>query len=291
MTKVQGIINATLSIFILTVSACNPRESLEPTDQVNPTNDWEAQAQETLEALTTPPTETEEPKLPTKTPLPSPTVTNTPTFTPTPTQPVLQISVSENTHCRTGPGQTYVSLGVLFAGEMAEVIAQSTIEDFWYILLPDKPETPCWLSGYYASVEGDTSILPAFTPVPSPTPEVGFALYLNSFQSCGSTNYVVFSILNGGAQMLKTAKIDVIDWDTKKSLYGPTFQRFPFAQWVTPVCPPDHGNELFPGLIQYVHVPLSSMPQGGTAYGTIMLCTGDWLGGDCVTQQIWFNLP
>jgi hypothetical protein len=256
-----------------------------------PTSDWEAQAQETLEALTTPATETVVPNPPTETPVPSPTITLTPSLTPTATQPSLQLTVSENTHCRTGPGQTYVSLGVLFTEQVAEVIAQSTLEDFWYILLPDKPDTPCWLSGYYATVEGDTSLLPAYTPIPSPTPEVGFALYLNSFQSCGSTNYVVFSIFNGGAQTLKTAKIEVIDWETKNTLYPPTFQRFPFAQWVTPVCPPDHGNELFPGLVQYLHVPLSSMPQGGTAYGTVMLCTGDWLGGDCVTEPIWFNLP
>ena len=291
MTRYQVKAGIFLLTLIITASACSSPVTSEETAQVESTTDWEAQAQETLEALTTPPTETEEPIPPTKTFLPSPTITNTPTNTFTPTQPVLQISVSENTHCRTGPGQTYVSLGVLFAGEVAEVIAQSSIEDFWYIVLPEKPETPCWLSGYYATVEGDTTVLPAFTPVPSPTPEVGFALYLNSFQSCGSTNFVVFSILNGGATRLMTANIEVIDWDTKKTLYGPTFQRYPFAQWVTPVCPPDHGNELFPGLIQYIHVPLNSMPHGNTARGTIKLCTGDYQGGECITQQIWFHIP
>jgi hypothetical protein len=291
MSKAQSGVCLILASMMLVIPACNPQEMDEPSEQMDPTAAWEAHAQETIEALTTPPTETKEPIPPTTTFTPMPTITSTPTVTATPTQPVLRLSVSENTHCRTGPGQTYVSLGVLFAGQVAEVIAQSTQEDYWYIHLPEKPDTPCWLSGYYATVEGDVGILPVYTPIPSPTPEVGFALYLNSFQSCGSTNYVVFSILNGGAQTLKSAKIEVIDWGTKKTLYKPTFQRFPFAQWVTPVCPPDHGNELFPGLIQYIHVPLSSMPQGGTAYGTVMLCTGDWLGGDCVTQEIWFNIP
>jgi hypothetical protein len=183
---------------------------------------------------------------------------------------------------------TYPHKGVLFVGETAEVIASSTIEDYWYILLPEDPIEPCWLSGAYANVEGDTSILPVYTPMPTPAPPVGFDLYLKGFESCGSTTYVVFSVKNAGSEILKSANVEVVEFDTGNQLYGPAFQRFPFAQVVRPVCPPDHGNILNPGVVAFIHVPISPVPHGKTARGEIMLCTADWLGGDCVTKEIWF---
>lgn len=291
MTRTQVNVGTILSAVILTVTACSPEVGKEPTFQIEATADWEAQAQETLAALTTLLITTEVPTTPTNTFPPSPTPTITPSITPTPTQPALVIKVSENTHCRTGPGPTYVSLGVLLVGENAEVLAQSTIEDYWYILLPDKPDQPCWLSGAYATVEGDTSILPAYTPIPSPTPEFGFDLYLNSFQSCGSTFFVVFSVQNAGANILKSGTVEIVEYDTGKKLYGPTFQRFPFAQVVLPVCPPDHGNELFPGQIKFIHVPIDPVPYGKIARGTVKLCTGDHQSGECVTRTIYFDIP
>jgi hypothetical protein len=144
------------------------------------------------------------------------------------------------------------------------------------------------MSGAYATIEGDTSILPAHTPMPTPAPPVGFDLYLQGFEACGSTTYVVFSVKNAGVEILKSANVSVVELDTGNSLYGPDFQRFPFAQVVRPVCPPDHGNILNPGVVAYIHVPISPVPHGKNALGEIMLCTGDWLGGDCVTKEIYF---
>jgi hypothetical protein len=291
MTRAMRLLGAVLSSTILTITACSPQGVEQASLQVQATAEWEAQAQETLAALTTPPTPTAEVVPPTNTPLPSPTITTTPTTIPTPTQHAPVLNVTINTHCRTGPGQTYVSLGVLLAGEDAEVLAKSTVEDYWYIRLPDKPDRPCWLSGTYATIEGDTSFLPSFTPAPSPTPEVGFDLFLNSFQSCGSTYYVVFSVQNTGANTFMTGNIEIVEYKSKATLYGPAFQRFPFAHWVTPVCPPDHDNELLPGQILYIHVPIDPVPHGKIGQGTVKLCTGDYQGGECVTKTIYFDIP
>jgi hypothetical protein len=291
MTRAIRILGVVLLSTITTITACNPQGLEESSLQVQATAEWEIQAQETLTALTTPPTATAEVVPPTNTPFPSPTFTTTPTTTTTPTQQAPILNVTFNTHCRTGPGQTYVSLGVLLVGEDAAVLAQSTVEDYWYIRLPDKPDQPCWLSGEYAVVEGDTSLLPVLTPMPSPTPEVGFDLFLNSFQSCGSTYYVVFSVQNTGANTFMTGNIEILEYKSKATLYGPTFQRFPFAHWVTPVCPPDHDNELLPGQILYIHVPIDPVPHGKIGQGTVKLCTGDYLGGECVTKTIYFDIP
>jgi hypothetical protein len=291
MTGPRGKTFALLLSIIFIVTACSPQDVGESTPQVLATAEWEAQAQETLKVLTTPATATERAVVPTDTLSPSPTSTFTPTTTPSPTQLASVLSVTVNTHCRTGPGTTYVSLGTLLVGEDAEVLAKSTDDNYWYILLPDKPDQPCWLSGEYAQVEGDTKLLPVFTPMPSPTPEYGFDLFLNSFQSCGSIFYVVFSVQNTGANIFMTGNIGIVEYKSRATLYAPTFQRFPFAHWVTPVCPPDHDNELLPGQILYIHVPISPVPHGKIAEGTVKLCTGDYQGGECVTKTIWFDIP
>lgn len=243
----------------------------------------EVTATKTIDTLTPPPTITS-----TTTPIPA---TATSTITPTATQPVILVSVSANTNCRTGPGTVYDLVGVLMVGEFAEVQGQSTIEGYWEILNSDKPGESCWLSGAYATVTGDTRDLPSYTPLPSPTPQVGFDLYLKGFENCGSTRFVVFSVRNGGAQTLKSAYVEVVDFETGESLYGPARERFPFAPNVRPVCPPGHGNILPSGVIEFIHSPLNPFPRGHQAIGTITLCTGDYQGGECATEVIYFSIP
>lgn len=290
MIRAHDIVRTLVFSFIVTITACSPQGEDKQTPQIESAVGWEVQGQETLKAITTPPTSTEDSLPPTQTSLPSPTITFTPTITLTPTQPAPKIDVTENTHCRSGPGLSYDSLGVLLVGEVAEILAQSTVDDYWYITLPDKPERPCWLSDLYANVVGKTDALPALTPIPSPTPEVGFDLFLNSFQACGSTFFVVFSVQNTGANILKSGTVEIVEHETGNHLYGPTYQRFPFAQAVKPVCPPGHGNELFPGQIQYIHVPIDPVPHGKIARGWVKLCTGDHQSGECVTRTIYFDI-
>ncbi len=274
--------------FVYITSACNLQGTPKQSAQLNAFQESELKTQEAQTAIAAHPTATVEPATPSKTPEPSPTITLTPTITPTPTETPPMISVTANTNCRSGPGTSYAIQGVLLVGESAEIVARSTIVDYWYIFLPEAPGEPCWMSGAYANSVGDTSLLPELTPMPTPAPPVGFDLYLRGFESCGSITYVVFSAKNAGVEILKSAKVGIVDFNTGGQLYGPDFQRFPFAQVVRPVCPPDHGNILLPGTVQYIHVPISPVPHGNNGIGTIMLCTADWLGGDCVTKVIYF---
>lgn len=274
--------------FVYTTSACNLQGTPKQSPQVNVLQEMELKTQEAQTAVAGRPTATVEPATPSKTPEPFPTITLTPTITPTPTETPPMISVTANTNCRSGPGTSYPIQGVLLVGESAEIVARSSIEDYRYVLLPQAPGEPCWISGAYSNTVGDTSLLPEFTPMPTPSPPVGFDLYLKGFEACGSITYVVFSVKNAGIEILKSANIGIVDFNTGAQLYGPAFQRFPFAQVVRPVCPPDHGNILLPGTIQYIHVPISPVSHGNNGIGTIMLCTADWLGGDCVTKVIYF---
>jgi len=226
--------------------------------------------------------------------LPSPT--NIETLTPsatveptsTPTQ-VPQISVDENTNCRSGPGVDYPNKGVLRVGDAAEVIGRSTVPDYWYVTNAQLPEDGCWLWGEFGQVEGDIEVLPVYTPAPSPTPQVGFVVYVKSFRDCGWARYVVFAVRNAGSERLWSGYVQVQDLGTGDTLYNAR-ERHPFAANVEPVCLPDHGNELWPGETRYIHVPISPEKAGISAVGIITLCTADHQGGTCLTEYSYFYL-
>ena len=244
-------------------------------------------------------TDTAEPELTlaevTETPIP-PTPTNIETLTPsatieptsTPTR-APQISVSGNTNCRSGPGVDYRFLGVLRVGEVAEVIGRSTVPEFWYVTNAQLPEDGCWMWGELAQVEGDIEVLPVYTPAPSPTPQVGFIVYVKSFVDCGYAKNVVFAVKNAGSERIWSGYVEVQDLGTRGILYKAR-ERHPFADSVEPACPPGHGNELWPGETRYIHVPISPEKSDISALGIITLCTADHQGGTCLTEYSYFYL-
>lgn len=209
--------------------------------------------------------------------------TSTPTMAP-------RISVTTNTHCRSGPAPEYPSLGVLEVGQAAEVIARGPVPGFWYIAGAQLPEEGCWLWGEFAQVNGAAEPLPVFTAAPSPTPAVGFDLYLKSFENCGDTFYVVFAVKNVGGKRFWSGYVEVQDFATRQYLHQRR-ERHPFAATVLPVCPPDHGNELWPGETRYIHAPLSKVKSGSTAIGIITLCIADHQGEYCQAEYSYFELP
>src|SRR5215213_7948301 len=103
----------------------------------------------------------------------SPTLTATPAFTSTPLVPLISVSVATN--CRVGPGKIYDRVGALLVGEVAEVSGRNPTGDYWYIRNPDSNSGGfCWLWGNYATLSGNLSVLPVYTPPPTPTPMPNF---------------------------------------------------------------------------------------------------------------------
>ena len=94
---------------------------------------------------------------------PTPVFTSTSVFN-------MQISVSTPTKCRTGPGIAYDRVGGLQVGEVVEVVGRNATGNYWIIRNPDRPGQRCWLWGEFATVTGNTSALPVYTPPPTPTP-------------------------------------------------------------------------------------------------------------------------
>ncbi|HEY4665916.1 MAG TPA: hypothetical protein VIH26_01305 [Anaerolineales bacterium] len=267
------------SLLLVLVAACNLPTSQ---DQIGTAVAATVRALE-LSAPTLPP-----PSLTPQPPTSTPSSTPTPAATSTPTAP--RIRVSENTNCRSGPAANYDFLGALLVGQVAEAAGRSTVPNYWYIHNPDRPGEFCWLWGEFATLEGDPGPLPAYTPAPSPTPSIDFILYLNSFQPCGSDSHAVFTIQNVSGATFMTGQITIVNLSNSTDLYGPLLDRHPFAPGSTD-CPPGHGNVLLPGAAAYIIAPFSELPAGASARATIKLCTGDYLGGDCLTKTIDFNFP
>ncbi len=176
-------------------------------------------------------------------------------------------------------------------GKVAEVIGRSPEPGYWYVTGAELPKDGCWLWGEFAQVDGEVEPVPVYTAAPSPTPQVGFHVYLKSFESCGSTFYVVLAVKNVGGERIWSGYVEIQDIATRETLYQAR-RRHPFAATVLPVCPlPGHGNELWPGETRYIHVPISEVESGSAAIAIVTLCTADHQGGTCLTEYEYFSLP
>lgn len=104
----------------------------------------------------------------------APQETSTPEFTatagPSATPSVPQVSVSQNTNCRVGPGIVYDLVDSLLIGQNAEVVGKNSgVPNYWVIKRINGSGT-CWLWGEYATVTGNTANLPEYPVPPTPTP-------------------------------------------------------------------------------------------------------------------------
>jgi len=163
---------------ILALLACNLPDSQE-SKQFNPgpnlagTITAQASTLQAIKDVTQPPQAINATPLPpTDTPQPTdtPTITLTPTETWTPTPTVPMVSVNQITNCRTGPGTQYDLLNSLNVGQTAEVVGKYS-PSYWVIKNPSGSGI-CWLWNQYATVTGNTNVLPEMVPPPTPTPSL-----------------------------------------------------------------------------------------------------------------------
>lgn len=150
--------------------------------QVSPPQEWPAVTEEptvtpeptaTLEVIATEePTATIEPS-------PTPTlVVQPPTATPQPAQP-LAIAITD-LNIRSGPGMAYSTIGLLRAGQTAEVTGLSPDGGWWQIKFSGAADGHGWVSAKYVTAQNVSNIplvqapplpaVPTATPTPLPTP-------------------------------------------------------------------------------------------------------------------------
>ena len=229
--------------------------------------------------------------VPTDTQTPSATLSPTPIFTFTPAVPLISVSVPTN--CRVGPGNPYHRVGALLVGEVAEVVGHLPTRDYWIIRNPDRPNETCWLWGEYATVTGNTGVLPVFTPPPSPTPTFtptpnpSFDAAFFNLKSCTGTGWWVdFELENHGGipfdSMALTVR-DAID-NTVLSLYADDFTNRISCNASATLASLPAGEELL------VSSPIfTTNPSGHELHATITLCSGPRQSGICTTESINFT--
>ena len=221
-------------------------------------------------------------------PTPSPTPSLTPTITLTPTPSTPMVSVSVNTNCRTGPGDAYDRVGALLVGETAEVLARDPYGLFWYIPNPDKPGGKCWVWGQYATVTGDTSSLPVFTPPPTPTPTADFAIVGITKIVCTATTIYEVKVRNTGGVAWRSFRQSALNVTTGTG-YSQTGTLF----FGSPVCfavIPPNSEMLSSGEEGYLAPGFEGSP-GQRMRFTITLYTGESQSGDAITHSAEYTLP
>jgi hypothetical protein len=200
---------------------------------------------------------------------------------------VVQISVSVPTNCRIGPGVAYARVGALLVGEVAEVIGRHAAGSYWVIRNPDRANDTCWLWGRYATVVGDTNILPILTPPPPPptaTPSPAFDIAYEGLESCTGTGWWVdlgLENLGGVSFRSLTFTIRNLDTDVSQTQYTDGFiNRNGCSESET-------RDTLAPGDSRTVSSPvLTANPSGHRLQATITLCSNNGQNGTCITQTV-----
>lgn len=211
------------------------------------------------------------------------TLSPTPILTSTPTIPLISVTV--DTNCRTGPGKVYDYLGGLFVGQVAEVYGKTSGGDYFYIRLPDNPNIYCWVTAQYATVVGNVSTLPIFTPPPTPTPVPSFELSFVNLDSCVGW-WVNLRIRNTGAVAFKSYSLTVKDVATGTTLTssGNDFPELGGCLTSSTIASLEPGKATILSGPAFVY-----NPDNHKMRATLTLCTLTGLGGLCVKNTIEFR--
>jgi hypothetical protein len=275
-----------ISAALVLILACNLPQPTPPANTVNAST----AAALTVAAVINQPQPSPLPsQTPSATLVPVDTFTPLPTLSPTlvltATSSVPLISVSVDTNCRTGPGKVYDRVGGLLVDETAEVIARDPTYQYWYIRDGESPTGFCWVWGQYATVIGNTSILPIFTPPPSPTPAPSFEMAYAGVDSCVGW-WAEIKVKNTGPIAFKSFTLSIRDrtLDILLTDFGDGFTDLDGCLSSAIVA------ELAPGDVYRISSPaFVSNIVGHKMRATLTMCTKVSQGGACVSQTIDFK--
>ncbi len=236
--------------------------------------------------------------LPSDTPLPTLTATLAPSETPaatatetatlapseTPTPEIPTAEVFRETNCRTGPAGNYDLVAIIAPGTTVEIIgADLGAGYYWFIRNPENPDQSCWLLAQNAKVTGNTSLLPALSPMPSPTSAPAFQVAFKNFDVCKGGYFARFSITNTGDVQFRSAYIKVTN--TKN---GEVQEQSLNAFDLTEGCIiAKNVAPLLPGQTGHLDSPrFNKDHRNQRLTAIIMVCTEQNLKGTCVTQTL-----
>jgi hypothetical protein len=213
-------------------------------------------------------------------PTPSPTASPLPTLTSTPAPYVL---VSGNTNCRFGPGSVYDLLHTYLKGDQALLLGKNPDGKFFYIsdqsgIIPD-----CWLWGNYATPVGDTSLIPIFTPPPTPTPNPDFVVSFEKDDCAAGSCWLWFKIINTGSIAWESVLVYAKNMDTSDESINVS------NTFKSDIAGSDI-NKIQVGVSAYTHSERLVNPSGNTVDVIIVACEKDNLTEICQGRQLTVDL-
>ena len=232
-----------------------------------------------------------------QTPSETPTATQTLAvlFTSTPLFPIISVSVPTN--CRNGPGKVYQMEGALLVGETAQIFGRESTGKYWLIQNPDASDEYCWVWGEYATIEGNITFLPVYTPPPTPTPTMtgtptntptpkpDFGLSYAGLDTCSGW-WVDLKLKNTGPFVYKSMGISVKDTVTDVTLthYSDGFIDQDGCLSTTTRDRINIGQAIFVSAPEYTYDPT-----GNKIRATVTLCSDVGQSGTCVTKTVVFT--
>ncbi|MBK9924773.1 MAG: hypothetical protein IPP66_05705 [Anaerolineales bacterium] len=255
----------------LILSACNVPGLVAPTATPTPTSTNTPTATATVT------------NTPTITPTATETLTPTPTFTSTPA--VITVKVQRESNCRIGPAGNYDLVAKYQVGQELELVANDLGAGYIFVKNPDKPEEQCYMLTQNLKIDKDvdTSVLPKFTPLPSPTAMPYFDIKFKRWDKCGSKSYVVFDVTNVGSIAFRSVYIKVVDDKADKSAEA-AYNAFDLrvgcvlAKNIAPLEPGGSG---------YVRSEeMDWNARDGEIRVIVMACTQQALKGTCITRTV-----
>jgi hypothetical protein len=216
--------------------------------------------------------------------VPTATITLTATETPLPEsatpEPVIAKVVRES-NCRVGPGSLYDLVARYQVGQMLEVVAKDLGNTYWFVKNPESPEEQCYLLAQNVTISGETTALPRFTPLPSPTAQPYYTVEFKKLDKCNGVDFALFTIENVGSVPFRSVYIKLIG--TKGDSVEQVLNAFDLkvrcvlAKNIAPLDPGGSG---------YVYSPPIKWAAHSTFKAIIMVCTEKNLKGTCITQSV-----
>lgn len=203
------------------------------------------------------------------------------------------VTLGINTRCRKGPASNYSLVATIPADLKIPVLGRLAHDHtYYYIEVPDKAGTYCWVYAEGAAIEGDSGHLAVYTAPATPVPDDGmdFALSFNDVQICNGDDYSInFKVENTDDLVWQSIRVYIIDVDTKIST---TYTSDNFEEYYN--CHVDNienalvkGDRVFIALNNPGHFDYNIY--GGTFKLKVTLCSEDNLAGTCLTKEIKIN--
>lgn len=145
----------------------------------------------------------------TETPVPTPTGTLSPTATPPPGLPLATTTTDLNV--RSGPSTAYPVLGLLKAGQTAEITGRSADGGWWQIKFPGVAGERGWLTAQYVTAQNvaNVPIVPAPAPPPAtPVPPTPTPVVITDWRG----EYYNNPNLSGAPVLLRNDVVISFDW-------------------------------------------------------------------------------